>query len=182
MEELDEDDFGDLYTDVELRARSAINAIPALTQLPLAERNSDSSEGNERIAGGGDNAGEEEEKEEEEVVAVASEEGQDLNGNEFVSESESEDDFNIVLNDDEEDGNGNKFINGGKLRFQFGGNGGVLVNENDVGNEAEGEGNNRMENDGGRHCNGVDVGSELGRGARGGCSGGGYSAQYKVYY
>ncbi|KAL3505629.1 hypothetical protein ACH5RR_031011 [Cinchona calisaya] len=173
MEEFeDDDDFGDLYTDVEVQASSAINCIQELTQFSPDHENSDSSEANanERVAGGGGGENAEEDEEKEEEAAVNLEEGLDWNGNENAVESdsdgESEDDLNIVLNEDEGDGDC-------KLGFQTGSNVGRFDNEDELRVEVEDEENNGRENDGsgGRRGNG---GLE-----RGSYNGGVYGAQYK---
>ncbi|XP_027121009.1 uncharacterized protein [Coffea arabica] len=180
MEEFDEDDFGDLYTDVKVQAGPALNSVPPLAQFSLDTEISDSSEANERFTAGGSGADNAEEEEEEETAAVALDEGQEWSGNGSESESESEDDLNIVLNDDEEVENGNEVINGGQLGFRVGGIGGGLDHEDEAGIKGEDEGSKGRGNHDSCCTGGVgDVGFELGNRGKVGFNGGDCSVKYE---
>lgn len=155
MLEFDEDDdFGDLYTDVEAKENRTLTKLKEICC-----------------------ASEENGTDEEQKQAAGVEEWQDWNGSgdgvenvsESESESESEDDLNIVLNDNGEDNlDYNCKVYAAKIRGEVedeDGNGGeVLVDE----------GNDEVENGGGGG----------GGGRKFGCYGGGYGAQLKVscYY
>lgn len=106
----DDDDFGDLYADVEVQASSAINTVHISTQLQTEVNDVDcNAVGNFN----GENAVSEEEEE---------------------CESESEDDLNIVLNDDEEDYE-NHFLNEDEIEENAEGNGsGQNSNSSENGN------------------------------------------------
>lgn len=124
MRELDDDDFGDLYADVEVQVSSAINSIQASTKLQP--------ENDEVFGNGGENA-------------EAEEEG--AQGEEDGNESESEDDFNIVLNDDKDNDNANGNANAGKVAV-LRGFVGQVGNDEQCGIEEENEGDYGVENSG----------------------------------
>ncbi|CAI9762597.1 unnamed protein product [Fraxinus pennsylvanica] len=97
MEEFDDDDFRDLYADVEVQAFSAINFMHESTQV---------SSGNEGLS---DNVAEKEQMDCETCVAenirnndnvTGTENRENIGEREWDSRGEIEDDLNIVLNDD----------------------------------------------------------------------------------
>lgn len=111
----DDDDFGDLYADVEVQASSAINALQSsmLVQTEVNEVDYNASVGNCNREN-----------------AVRGEED---------CESESGDDLNILLNDDEGD---DDFLNAGCDEDEIEGNGGFIVSDkgNGLGQNSNGSG------------------------------------------
>ncbi|KAK4725788.1 hypothetical protein R3W88_030705 [Solanum pinnatisectum] len=111
----DDDDFGDLYADVEVQASSAINALQSSTKVQTEVYEVDYS-----AAGGNCNR----------ENAVRGEE---------ECESESGDDLNILLNDDEGD---DDFLNAGCDEDDIEGNGNFSANDkgNGLGQNSNGSG------------------------------------------
>lgn len=114
---MEDDEFGDLYADVEVQANSAINGVPGHPQLCT---------------------------ENDDIDIVKETNGSNLNRADFINDddeaengenldngSDSEDDFNIVLNEDD-DGLEFPVTRGVSLR-----NGGVEVEDREEGEEEE---------------------------------------------
>lgn len=116
----DDDDFGDLYADVEVQASSAINAIQSSKQVQTEVNEVDYN-----AAVGNCNR----------ENAVSEEE----------CESESGDDLNILLNGDEE--GGDHFLNGGCDEDEIEENGGFSVSDkgNGLGQNSNGSENGKGE-------------------------------------
>lgn len=183
------DDFGDLYTDVEIQASSAINGIPGLANSYIEPM-------------------EEEEEEEDNNVTNEPNPNQGLCSNSQIfdevhdgsaqktmgselnmdsgSDSDSEDDLNIVLND--EDCKNFPSTSGGNGGVVGGGGGGYVDDEDeddgDVKNDfvvvEEGSGPSKIQKRGHQSGDGLEPSSngERGNGVRGGCNS--LYPQYKV--
>ncbi|XP_015059314.1 FIP1[III]-like protein [Solanum pennellii] len=111
----DDDDFGDLYADVEVQASSAINALQSSMQVQTEVNEVDYN------------------------AAVGNCNRENAVRGEEDRESESGDDLNILLNDDEGD---DDFLNAGCDEDEIEGNGGFIVSDkgNGLGQNSNGSG------------------------------------------
>ncbi|GAB4843016.1 hypothetical protein Ancab_012992 [Ancistrocladus abbreviatus] len=187
-----DDDFGELYADIEVRGTSAINGFqyfPHLCSIQQEGLNGRASDAPVLEEGCSNGDGEEREKLGEVRNSEAVEGGEKnlevRNGEEEAGEgvengSDSEDDFDIVVNDDDCPGFGNSYV-GEKGRPSgrgFCGEGDEEEEEEEVfggDNEGNGSRRNRMRVDG---CGGEQSGDGWG-GERGIGGKGDYNLQYK---
>lgn len=106
MGDLD-DDFGDIYADVEAQANSAINAVSDFAQLhtepPEEEEEEDRNDNNDNAKKANTCSGEGFVSDSKKPNSISEELSEKVSGSEATegySESDSEDDLNIVLNDE----------------------------------------------------------------------------------
>ncbi|KAA8527369.1 hypothetical protein F0562_034916 [Nyssa sinensis] len=179
MEDID-DDFGDLYADVEVKASAAIRGLPNFSRFNIEQGGIDlkgSDLGSKKVDSIGDEliqSGRDDEAKK--ILSV------DANGEEVIEDvgSDSEDDLNIVLNDDD---NGSAFPIARGVNLKSGG----FDDEEESGDlsvvaEGKGSGKNRKLVDQSQLADGMEQSSNgLGGGEKGNGSKGAFHSQYLQY-